>query len=148
MGGGSVWRCVVGDAFELRADPIDRPRNTFEFFFDAHRASLELGDIAAHRTKPLDEEIDDDLEVLDSTDALGAHIGCECTRALSRIDGECVQLGDAVVDCSTLMGIKSAGDSSFDARGEDRAQIGGDLFDLIDLGGQVLLMIRGGFAHA
>ncbi len=52
---GSVWRCVVGDALELRADPIDRPRNTFEFFFDAHRASLELGDITTHRAKPLDE---------------------------------------------------------------------------------------------
>ncbi len=49
--GGSVWWCVVGDALELRADPIDRPRNAFEFFFDAHRASLEFGNIATHRNQ-------------------------------------------------------------------------------------------------
>jgi hypothetical protein len=48
-----------------------------------------------------------------------------------------VELGDAGVGAGALVGIERTLNGGLDAGGEDAAQVGGDLLDLVDLGRDV-----------
>ena len=138
----------IGDAFELRANPIDRPRDALEFLLDALRACFELRDIAADGAKPVDEHVDNNFEIFDATDALRTNVRGKRARALCCIDRQCVQLGDAMINARPLVRIECSSDRSFDPRWQDRPQISRDLLDLVDLGGQVGLVLWGVVGHA